>query len=296
MPNFCAKNGESSFNHTFPIHNIYETPVNNTTHRRNNLTAWRKLLNSKQNILISGEGILKMPTNSIESLLEDIMNSGFQIKPFACVRTPYSFMNSALQNTIKNGQFHSVVKLGTSSSIDFNPNTGTIPKIPSSLALIKKGQKLFGDSIIFYPFSKAKTHKGGPVAFLLQDILGIPAEDIEMTIANQSLCNTTARLINCLNSNDHSKEHFNLRRVKQIIDKFVVSEKFLLTRSELEFIRPAFELLQINMTESLGPSYVDEKIYFSKPLTADQINEALDQCPHHLRESIRRTKQYRTMC
>ena len=296
MPDFSTESGQPSFNHTFPIHNIYETPANNATHHQNNLMAWKKLLNSNQNILISGEGILKMSTNSTKNLLKDINTSGFRIKPFACVRTPYSFMNSALQNTIKNGQFHSVVRLGTSSSIDFNLNTGTIPKIPNSLALIKKGQKLFGDSIIFYPFSKAKMHKNGPVAFLLDDVLGIPAEAIEMTIANQSLCNITARLINCLNSNNQLKESFNPRRVKQIIDKFVTSEKFLLTQSEFEFIQPAFESLQINMTDCLGSLYVDEKIRFSKPLTAAEINEALDQCPQHLRESIRRTKQYQTMC
>ena len=129
----------------------------------------------------------------------------------------------------------------------------------------------------------------------MQDFLGIPTEDIEMITANQSLCNTTARLINCLNSNNQLTEPFNLRRVKQIIDKFVVSEKFLLTKSEFEFIRPEFESLQTNMSDSLGSSYVDEKIYFSKPLTAPEINEALDQCPQHLKESIRCTKQYQTM-
>ena len=125
-------------------------------------------------------------------------------------------------------------------------------------------------------------HKNGPVAFLPDDVLGIPAEAIEMTIANQSLCNTTARLMNCLNSNNQLKESFNPRRVKQIIDKFVVSEKFLLTQSEFEFIRPGFESLQINMSDCLGSSYVDEKIYFSKPLTAAEINEALDQYPQPL--------------
>ena len=208
LPDFRTESGQPSFNHTFPIHNIYETPANNATHHQNNLMAWKKLLNSNQNILVNGEGILKMSTNLVKNFLKDINASGFRTKPFACVRTPYSFINSALQNTIKNGQFHSIVRLGTSSSIDFNLNPETIPKIPSSLALIKKGQKLFGDSIIFYPFSKAKTHKDGPVAFLLYNVLGIPAEEIEMTIGNQSLCNTTARLINCLNSNNQLKELF----------------------------------------------------------------------------------------
>ena len=295
IPDFCTESGQLSFNHTFPIHNIYERPAKQATYHQNNLRAWKKLLNSKQNILISGEGILKMPMRSLKNLLKDINNSGFQIKPFACVRTPYSFINSALQNTIKNGAFHSIVRLGTASSTDFNLNMGTIPKIPSSLALVKKGQKLFGDSMIFCPFSRATNHKGGPVAFLLHDGLGIPVDDIEMTIANQSLCNTTARLINCLNSNDQLKEPFNLRRVKQIIDKFVFSDKFLLTQSEFEFIQPAFESLQINISDSLGPSYIDEKICFSKPLTADEINETLDQCPQQLRESIRHTKQYQSM-
>ena len=60
MPDFATKSGQPSFNHTFPIHNIYETPANNATHHHNNLTAWKKLLNSNQNILVSGEGILKM--------------------------------------------------------------------------------------------------------------------------------------------------------------------------------------------------------------------------------------------
>ena len=105
MPDFSTESGQPSFNHTFPIHNIYETPANNATHHQNNLMAWKKLLNSNQNILISGEGILKMSTNSTKNLLKDINTSGLRLKPFACARTPYSFMNSALKTRLKMDNF-----------------------------------------------------------------------------------------------------------------------------------------------------------------------------------------------
>lgn len=45
-----------------------------------------------------------------QKFLKDIRFSWFNIKPFFCMRTPCLFMNSALQNTIINGIFHSIIK------------------------------------------------------------------------------------------------------------------------------------------------------------------------------------------
>ena len=54
-------------------------------------------------------------------------------------------------------------------------------------------------------------HPGGPVDFALNEFPEkIPAEEIKMTAANQSLCDITAHLINCLNSNDELKNILSL--------------------------------------------------------------------------------------
>jgi hypothetical protein len=232
-----------------------------------------------------------MSIKSIKNFIEDIESSGFKIYPFACTRAPYAYINSALQQTIKNGKFHAIIKLGSDNKI----HSDLEARLPNTLALIKKSEKFFGQSMSYYPFNVAIQYSGGPVAFLIEQVLRIPFKTFEPKISNQSLCNTTTRLINCLNSSNANKESLNLRRIRKSIDQHANNDKFLMTEEEFESIKPQFETIKEIMQKTLGVSHVDETIKFSKPLTELEINEVLKHCSQSLRDRIMTTEQYQAL-
>ena len=308
-PDFHGSKGEIISNHTQVIHDIYESipkqryksikrqkkiPLNSTTTDTNAL-IWFQLLENEGSILISGEGILKMSLNSIKRFIEDIQNYGFKIHPFACTRPPYAYINSALQQTIKNGKFHSVVSLGANPETTIYSEAEPETRIPNSLALIKKSKKFFGSNMTFYPFKMATTYKEGPVAFMIKEALGIPFHSFELEISNESLCNVTTRLINCLNSTAPAKTKLELRRIRKIIDQNVNSDKFLLTEEEFNSIKTGYEKIKTDMMQTLGESHIIETIKFSQPLILQDIKKTLNHCPLSFKECIMSSGQYQAL-
>lgn len=309
LPDFLDPEGKVISNHTQVIRDIYET-ISKTRYksikRRKkipdqatnadiNALKWFQLLENKGSILISGEGILKMSLKSIKQFIGDIQNRGFDIYPFACTRPPYAYINSALQQTIKNGEHHTLVSLGADPRNAITSRQDSDIRIPNSLALIKKSQKFFGSAMTFYPFNIATKHTEGPVAFMINEALGISFQMFELKISNESLFNVTARLINCLNSTSPSTTKLNLRKLRKIIDKNVKSNKFLLTEEEYITIKPDYEKIKTKISNILGPSHTEEVLKFSKPLNAEDINKALDHWPAALRERIMCTDQYQAL-
>lgn len=309
LPGFLDLKGKVVSNHTQVIHDIYESIPKQrykSIKRRKKISGhattidintleWFQLLEYKSNILISGEGILKMSLNSIKRFIEEIQNCGFQIHPFACTRPPYAYINSALQQTIKNGKFHSIVSLGVKpeTAIILDPESNN--RIPSSLALIKKSERFFGATMTFYPFSMATKYQEGPVAFIIDEVLGVPSQGFELKVSNESLSNITTRLINCLNNAAPSTPKLNLKKIRKIIDQNVNSDKFLLTEEEFNSIKPDYEKIKTKIMQTLGASHVDEKVRFSKPLSAEDINKALDHCPASLKKCIVSSEQYQAL-
>ena len=309
LPGFLDSKGNVVSNHTKVIHDIYESnpkqryksikrrkklPGHATTTDTNTL-KWFQLLEQKSNILISGEGILKMSLNSIKRFIEEIQNRGFEIHPFACTRPPYAYINSALQQTIKNGKFHSIVSLGIKSEPAMMSSPESTNRIPNSLALIKKSKEFFGSTMTFYPFSTATKYKEGPVAFMISQAIGVPSKGFELKVSNESLCNITTRLINCLNSASPEKTKLELRRIRKIIDQNANSDKFLLTEEEFNLIEPDYAKIKANMMQILGASHVDEKIRFSKPLNAEDINKVLNKGPSSLKKCVISSEQYQDL-
>ena len=309
LPGFLDLRGKVVSNHTQVIHDIYESipkqryklikrrkrmPDRGTTMDANTF-EWFQLLEHKSNILISGEGILKMSLNSIKRFIEEIQNCGFEIHPFACTRPPYAYINSALQQTIKNGKFHSIVSLGVEPKPEIISGPESNNRIPNSLALIKKSEEFFGSTMTFYPFSMATKYQKGPVAFMINEALGIPSQGFELKVSNESLCNITTRLINCLNSVSPSADKQNLRKIRKIFDQNVNSDKFLLTEEEFNSIKPDYEKIKTKMMQALGASHVDEKVRFSEPLNAEEINKVLNHCPASLKKCIISSEQYQAL-
>ena len=240
-------------------------------------------------ILISGEGILKMPVPSLKRLVKELNDNGFLIQPFASVRSPYAFINSALQNTIKNGSHHSFIGLSLNypAIVNSDPNTN---KLPSTLALLRKAEKIFEDQIKYYPFKETTRHNQGPVAFILEEVLGVPlTEDINLYTSNESLNNTTTRLINRLNSSKQSKGLFNLRKLRKIIDLHTDDEKFLLTEDEFSIIKQSFDSIKQSTNNLLDPSYIDENIRFSDPIQQSSIDAVIEKLPAQAKKTIQET-------
>ena len=77
-----------------------------------NKLEYEKSLKQTHDLLLSGEGFSCMKHEELEALKKDLLDNGFLIKAFGLGRSPYSFDCSALQQTIKNGKFHSLIGLG----------------------------------------------------------------------------------------------------------------------------------------------------------------------------------------
>ena len=77
-----------------------------------NKIEYEKSLKRTNDLILSGEGFSCMKKDELETLRRNLMDNGFVIKAFGLVRSPYSFACSALQQTIKNGKFHSSIGLG----------------------------------------------------------------------------------------------------------------------------------------------------------------------------------------
>ena len=180
-PTFFTKAGDISSNHTLPIQDIFEKtqrkhfalvkegkrPSSISESEHLNINAWINLMKSDGTILISGEGILKMAAPSLKRLVKELNDNGFSIQPFASVRSPYAFINSALQNTIKNGSHHNFIGLSSNYPAILHPDPITEYKLPSTLALLRKAEKIFEDRSKYYPFKETTRHNRGPVAFIL---------------------------------------------------------------------------------------------------------------------------------
>ena len=69
-------------------------------------------LYESETILISGEDLATLKPHELLKLCKMIGRAGYMIQPFAIVRPPFSLLNSAIQEQIKNGIYWPVVGLG----------------------------------------------------------------------------------------------------------------------------------------------------------------------------------------
>ena len=139
LPQFHGKNNKISANHSGQIRKMFHAKTRNLSSQESisqHQKEVSKLLKEDRHILLSGEGISTLPKKSIESLVDEIAKHGFMVKPFALVRSPYAYLNSALQQTIKNGQHHELIQFGrqclTASEI-----TSKLPNTLKSIQTLK---------------------------------------------------------------------------------------------------------------------------------------------------------------
>ena len=124
-------------------------------------------------------------------MVHEIEAQGFKIHPFALVRTPYAYLNSALQQNIKGGKHYPFIGL-CENTVQCMENNDTNSKLPSTIPAITRLLNIFGDSIHFYPFTLATSYPGGPVSFVLRTVLNQNnINEFKLATANQSLSNLT---------------------------------------------------------------------------------------------------------
>ncbi len=296
LPKFRGKKQKFSANHSGQIRDIFDQKVQHlwdSNYRskppkdqkqqtiQKHCQSLTELLNQPQHILISGEGISTMPEQSLIRLKSKLEVYGFQIEPFALVRSPYAFITSALQQTIKNGKYHPLIGLipGQSSA----PQKAF--KIPNSSKSISTLNRIFGEKMNFVPFKTATSHPGGPVLFLLQEVLQLKqADQYQLINANESKSNVSTRLKNFLNQQHPHADQGKLRSLFKTISLQAEEPKFLLTQQEFDWIESDFKQVKRGMKRKLGEAFVEEKIAFSSEFSTEETHQLLSQLSQKLYE------------
>ena len=297
LPKFIGKNQKLSANHSTYIRDIFDiksqalrdessaldTPPNEQKQQtiQNHYQSLKRLLNQDHNILISGEGISTMSKQPLIRLKSKLEQHGFTVEPFALVRPPYAFITSALQQTIKNGKHHSLISLRPSQ----RNASQNISKIPNSSRSINTLQLVFGKRINYIPFKTATSYPGGPVLFLLKEILKIEQYDqYQLINANRSRSNVSTRLKNFLNLHHPHVDQGKLRNLFETISHQSGNNKFLLTQQEFELIKNDFKKVKREMKHKLGKPFVEEKIVFASEFSPEDANQILSQLSQRLYE------------
>ena len=296
LPKFRGKKQKFSANHSGQIRDIFDEKAKHlwdSSDRtnpakdqkqlsvQNHCQRFTQLLDQDHDILISGEGMSTMPEQSLIRLKTMVEQHGFLIEPFALVRSPYAFITSALQQTIKNGKYHPLIGLIPGQSSASNQAF----KIPSVSKSISTLDRIFGEKMNYIPFQTATNHPGGPVLFLLQQVLQLKqADQYQLINANESKSNVSTRLKNFLNQQHPHADQGKLRSLFKTISLQSEQPKFLLTQKEFDQIESNFKQVKREMKRKLGKPFVEEKITFSSEFSAEETNQLLSQLSQKLYE------------
>jgi len=291
LPRFRGKKQEYSTNHSGQMRDIFDEKFQHlwestssskqTTDSKqqtiqDHCQSLAQLLDLGHDILISGEGMSTMSKPSLLRLKDKFESHGFQIEPFALVRAPYAYLTSALQQTIKNGKHHPLIGLT-------HHNVGRLDtsfKLPNSSKTINSLKQVFGKKMNFIPFETAINHPGGPVLYLLQEVLQLKQADQHPLInANESKSNLSTRLNNFLNQQSSEAKQFALNKVLKRISLPDRTDKFLLTEQEFSLIEAEFKQVKREMKRKLGKEFVQETIAFAPEFSAEETQQILSKLP-----------------
>jgi Holliday junction resolvase RusA-like endonuclease len=214
-----------------------------------------------------------MRRQELEILKKNLIDNGFTIKAFGLVRSPYSFACSALQQTIKNGKFHSFIGLG--DAYLFHTSQQNKYYLPERSQQIERLLDIFKDDLQLYSFKQATSHADGPVSFLLSQIKPSLSSRMKENFKSStpSLTNLQARLMNAINA--LNKLQTNEKISKQLIEAQrlaihkqtgqTTGEKFFLTEQEFKLVESHYNKISQRMEKALGRTFIEESIRFSKP-------------------------------
>jgi hypothetical protein len=195
-------------------------------------------LNQECDLLLSGEDVASLETGELQRLLIDLRKSARELVVFACVRSPYAFHCSQVQQQVKDG-------------VAMNP----VGLCPQRHRIIKL-KHVFGDSLHWIPFSEACRHEQGPVGAFL-DFCGIDPTTITIHNSNEGRSAELVRIQNLLNHHEPrirddalNPQHIRLRPFR--------GSHFLLQPEELAEVTDHLNTENAAIEELLGPGFGDQ--------------------------------------
>ena len=236
-------------NHSIPLFSLYTTkPERYPVHLRweiqdiqaiNNSYKQRlkQALDQKHDLLLSGEDMASLESEELHRLLNELRSSGRELVVFACVRSPYAFHCSQVQQQVKDGVAMNLV--------------GLCPQRHR----IRKLKQVFGESLHWIPFSQACRHQHGPVGHLLE-FCDIDPSTLSIHNSNEGRSAELVRIQNLLNHHqprirdaDLNPQHIRLRPFQ--------GSRFLLQPEELAEITDHLNTENAALKELLGPGFGD---------------------------------------
>ena len=237
-------------NHSIPLFSIYTShPENYPIHLRWGVEDIHEVnkaykqnliqaLNQSQDLLLSGEDVASLDAAELSNCLNDLRSCGRELVAFACVRSPYSFHCSQVQQQVKDG-----VAMNT---VGLCPQRHRISKL----------KQVFGESLHWIPFAEACRHPQGPVGTFLE-FCGIDPTTITIHNSNEGRSAELVRIQNLLNhhqprirDNGLNPQHIRLRPFQ--------GSRFLLQNSELAAVTDHLNTENAALEELLGPGFSDQ--------------------------------------
>ena len=236
-------------NHSIPLFSLYTTkPERYPVHLRWGIQeiqavneAYQQQLeqaiDQKNHLLLSGEDVASLESEELQRLLSDLRSNGRELVVFACVRSPYAFHCSQIQQQVKDG-------------VAMNPE-GLCPQRHR----IRKLKQVFGESLHWIPFSEACRHPQGPVGHFLE-FCGVDTSTLSIHNSNQGRSAELVRIQNLLN-------HQQPRILKDILNPKHIrlqpfqGSRFLLQPEELAEVNDHLNTENTALEELLGPGFGD---------------------------------------
>ena len=236
-------------NHSIPLFSLYTTraevyPINvhwgiddiaaiNQAYTQ----QLQQALECDEDLLLSGEDIASLDADELSNCLNDLSSSGRELVVFACVRSPYAFHCSQIQQQVKDG-------------VAMNPE-GLCPQRHR----IRKLKQVFGESLHWIPFSEACRHPQGPVGHFLE-FCGVDTSTLSIHNSNQGRSAELVRIQNLLNHQQPriledvlNPQHIRLRPFQ--------GSRFLLQPKELNEVSDHLNTENTAIEELLGPGFGD---------------------------------------
>lgn len=271
-PVFTQRN-TMEFNHSIPICSVFKKkPEKLYANYKQNLTLEeigqlnerykRKLhctLSKPTNTILSGESISSLSVEELEEVKRFLEQYSSKIKVYCCVRSPYSFLCSMIQQLAKSG----------GSPLHSRTRLGLVPRI-------QKIQSVFND-VTFYPFNATIQNNLTPFTYFLNQ-LGIRRTFIFKTYSKNKSCgNLSTRLYS------HVHQYYP-RIINHAVNRQYVplpkinfdAQPFLFTEDELKTLKKELDNENQQIAALLGDEFTD-----STYPTSDSL-----QISHKMREHI----------
>lgn len=208
-----------------------------------------ELLQKKLNkIVISGEDISVLTKSELSRMKEKIYSYGYSIRLIILVRSPFSSLNSFIQQQIKSGR--SIEKANCQS---------TKNRIENIISVFPEAE--------FYSFQKSCKHNYGPIGYFL-NLIGVNNySEIDFFDSNTSISNQSARLISYINERHPLwiNEKVNSLVSHNQISLFnkIKGSKFKLTSNEIEKFRHILDKDNEYLSEKFSIDFCDPKPYLT---------------------------------